>query len=296
MSPTPPAALCSLPPEVVLRILRLFLDPRSLSRLAQTCTRLHDLARSDLVWRDVVLALVAAHAVPSGAPFGFGSHLVDRAPDRRSSSSWFDHAQFLLPHARHLGYFASSIPFTSRIVRVAIVESNGAYAIHAAQLRPSNRYSVTNPPPRDVLPAGAHLDITLDAYTISRAENPSHPDAGISTDVLCPAYDFTAAMVDITPHDGAVLSSSPHRAQLQLGLALEPTVQPVYYGRDARSRTANGFERDPHAELSREALLALFSGRLPRRPWPTLELVGIDHDGDGDSDDRRRLRTNDSGA
>ena len=29
-------------------------------------------------------------------------------------------------------------------------------------------------------------------------------------------------------------------------------------------------------ELNREALFALFSGRLPRRPWPTAQLVGLD--------------------
>lgn len=98
-------------------------------------------------------------------------------------------------------------------------------------------------------------------------------------------------MIDITPAEGAKLSqpnsstrqgiaaaalnasttTSRDSGRQRLRLSLETTSQLVHGG----SRTALP-ESDSGTELSREALLALFSGRLPRRSWPTLELVGID--------------------
>lgn len=190
------------------------------------------------------------------------------------------------------------------------------YSIHAAQLRPYNAYTVTSPPPHHLLPFGANLEITLDAYSISRLQNPSHPDAGLSVDVLSPRYDFSASMFDIDATRGAVLArpGSPTRrgggeetplvaldpssrnpaqqARLQLRLSLEPVMHLVH-GESRRSQDPNA-----NSELSREALLALFSGRLPQRFWPTLELVGLEEENtmstypaqSAQSSERRRSR------
>ena len=192
------------------------------------------------------------------------------------------------------------------------------YSIHAAQLRPFNLFSVNSPPPLNILPFGASLEITLDAYNISRLRNPSHFDAGISTDVLEPRYDFTAGMIDITMEGGATLchsSSTSTEADRQLGsqaqaqarsfrlqLSLE-NISQLVHGTGTGSRTSpnnsdSAAESNTSPELSREALLALFSGRLPRRSWPTLELVGLHHQSqvvetdESDPEGRRRRRRN----
>ncbi|GAA5923739.1 uncharacterized protein JCM15063_003747 [Sporobolomyces koalae] len=298
------ATLTSLPPEILIRIVRFFLDPRSIVRLGRTCTTLHELARSDLVWKEIVLDLVGTHGVHSEPDDDDDLDYHDDLDN--SATTWWEQAKFLLPNARHLGYFASSIPFSSRIVRVAVVLPRARergethtlssrpprYRIHAAQLRPMNQYNVNSPPPRHMLPFGANLEITLDAYHISRHENPHHPDAGISCDVLEPMYDFSASMIDIDTVRGAVLSRPnletrpagavptldpdrhrrPRVVRAQLGLALEPVSQLV--SNDSR-RSPDDESHPTNPELSREALLALFSGRLPRREWPTLELVGL---------------------
>ncbi|GAA5910580.1 uncharacterized protein JCM6883_003222 [Sporobolomyces salmoneus] len=320
--------LHSLPPEILIRIIRFFLDPQSILRLPTTCTILNEVCRSELVWKEVVLRLVEKHGVRSlvsANPFPSSNLSTTISPD--SPSSWWQQAKFLLPNARHLGYFASSIPFSSRIIRVSILtlthpsspHSAPRYSIQASQLIPSNSYSITSPPPPHLLPHGATLEITLDAYQISRIENPTHPDAGISIDCLDPTYDFERArMFEITEKDGAVLAPSrlgrtggrvaggrggeQTRAEEQdstqtpahrLRLSLEPITQVVHSDRHPSSRgddshtgTQIGGEGGVGGaqELSREALLALFSGRLPRRPWPTLQLVGLQQ-GDGDGED-----------
>ncbi|GAA6058750.1 hypothetical protein JCM10212_003438 [Sporobolomyces blumeae] len=303
MSDQVQVGLAHLPPEILLRLLRAFLDPQSIARLAQTSTLLYHLAKSDLVWRDIVLDLVQRHGVTPRARLGRLAR-SSPAPAPSPATTWYDQARFLLPHARHLGYFASSLPFSSRIVRASIVvpervrsdpaayaEGPPELAIHLAQLRPFNAYSLTSPPPLAILPFGAALEITLDSYSISRVRNPAHPDAELSIDVLSPRYDWSAAMVDITRAEGALLSrpyapssnearfatgldspspSDAARDRLRLGLVVEPTTQVVHAGSQA------GYRPAPINELSREALLALFSGRLPRRAWPTYDLVGLD--------------------
>ena len=108
MSPSPPACLCSLPPEIILRIIRYYLDPRSITRLAATCTILHDLARSEIVWKEIVLRLVDQHGVSS---FAGSNHHHFQSSTNSTSSTWWQQARWLLPNARHLGYFLSSIPF-----------------------------------------------------------------------------------------------------------------------------------------------------------------------------------------
>ncbi|GAA5956408.1 hypothetical protein JCM3765_005653 [Sporobolomyces pararoseus] len=326
MSPSPPACFCSLPPEIILRIIRYFLDPQSITRLATTCTILHDLARSEIVWKEIVLRLVDQHGVDSNFFASSNHHQFESS--KKGSTTWWQQARWLLPNARHLGYFLSSIPFSSRIMRVAIVNPSSPdksspssppnYSIHAAQLRPFNLFSVNSPPPLHILPFGASLEITLDAYNISRLRNPLHFDAGISTDVLEPRYDFTAGMIDITMDDGAVLcqsGSAPGEADRQAGSQSQPqprsyrlrlsleVISQLVHGTGTGSKTSptnsdSAAESNTSPELSREALLALFSGRLPRRSWPTLELVGLYHQSQevensasDQGETRRRIRT-----
>ena len=370
-----PAVLTSLPPELLLRIYQYFLDPLSISRIAQTCHLLNHIANSELIWKDLVLDLVDTFGVEVEESVPTFMHrnsppVASYDHDTRGESTWREQAKFLLPNARHLGYFASSIPFrfveinftqlfhagtsllplsltlavivplsySSRVVRVSIVippkhlnpsstssDDPPRYSIHAAQLRPYNKYTVTSPPPLHLLPFGANLEITLDAYSISRLQNPSHPDAGLSIDVLSPRYDFSASMFDIDSTRGAVLarpgpssrrgqgegvpvvaldpsSRNPsQQARLQLRLSLEPVIHLVH-GESRRSEDPNA-----NSELSREALLALFSGRLPQRFWPTLELVGLEEEehtlsadstqsGQGNGARRSRIRPNGVGA
>lgn len=277
------AGFDSLPPEIVLRIIRLFLDPRSIVRLGATNSILHELARSEIVWREIVSDLVNRHGL--GLGHGIRANLDD--------------AKFLLPQARHLGYFASSIPFTSRIVRVAVVpnEDDNGYSIRAAHVVARNAYSIESPPRRvSDFAHGATLEMTLDAYQISRDVNPDHPDAGVSIDVLEPDYSDTADMFDMTPAAASassspvVVVSSRHRGGAKLRLALEPVERTIHTRRRRRQqqpegRDARAFPNERESQLSREALLALFSGRMPTRPWPTLRLVGLDRQDEEDDND-----------
>ncbi|GAA5951475.1 hypothetical protein JCM21900_001575 [Sporobolomyces salmonicolor] len=315
-----PPTLVSLPPELHLRLLRL-LDPQSVSRLARTCSTLNAVARSELLWKEIVLDLVREHGVqdPSVDP---------GTPPDTSDAQRVQAARFLLPHSQHLGYFASSLPFNSRIIRVAIVvppnlETSAAsyssdvptpspppaYAIHAAHLRPSNAISPVSPPPASALPFGSTLDPSCTSFIISRLLNPDHPDAGLSVDLVDPHYDLSAGMFDISPEEGPMLcraNSSTREgvaaaalnggsnSRLRLRLALEPVSAPVHGGLRSASPST-----DP--DLSREALLALFGGRLPRRAWPTLELVGLEETGveglpEPDEGGPRRLRRGSNGA
>ncbi|GAA5859738.1 hypothetical protein JCM1840_006432 [Sporobolomyces johnsonii] len=339
-----PPSLVSLPPELHLRLLRL-LDPQSISRLARTCSILYHVARSELLWKEIVLDLVREHGVPDdsleqGTPPDDDDAQQAQAVTLAALSldgnrvTWWDQAKFLLPHSQHLGYFASSLPFNSRIIRVAIVVPPNlqtsasssssdvptpspppAYAIHAAHLRPFNAFSPASPPPASSLPFGSTLDPSCTSCIISRLQNPDHPDAGLSIDLVNPRYDFSAGMLDITPKDGPLLcransstregvaaaalnvgppSSNSSNSRLRLRLALEPVSPPVH-------GPVRSYLRSPHPDLSREALVALFSGRLPRRAWPTLELVGLEETGveglpEPDEDGPRRLRRGINGA
>lgn len=154
------------------------------------------------------------------------------------------------------------------------------------------------------------------SWLVSPRANPSHPYAGYSVDFLEPAYSFDADMFDILPEPelGACLprgnshtreaiaaaalgpayeqhtatapgsSSSSSSSTPRLRLALESVSQAVSPSSPSTSRldpdptSQSETNPDPmeRLELNREALFALFSGRLPRRPWPTAQLVGLD--------------------
>ncbi|GAA6036618.1 hypothetical protein JCM8097_001254 [Rhodosporidiobolus ruineniae] len=339
---TPPT-LVSLPPELLLRVLVL-LDAQSLVRLSATCSLLHTLARTDSIWRDTVTTLINRYGVDS--PLSSSRS----APPR---PTWFDTAAFLLPLSNHLGYFASSKQFSSRIIRVAIHSSSPAlvppspdappprYTLHAAHLRVRNLHdSPLHPIPPQSLPHGAALDpLARSAYTLSPNLNPSHPYAGLSVDVLEPCYSFEAAMFDVTSEEGAVLcraeqrgstvgtenregvlaaaaaagvfggggavpplpprdapppplppSHSPFRLRLTLE-KVEQRVEPdsAATDEDDEDEPSSAAEENPPnqpgqqrqrnpraAAAERERLYALFSGRLPRTPWPTYGLVGLE--------------------
>ncbi|GJN91574.1 hypothetical protein Rhopal_004597-T1 [Rhodotorula paludigena] len=283
------ASLASLPPELVLRILAL-LDPQSLVRTGTTCSALLALAREDSLWRAIVLELVDEHGAP--AKNAADDHL--HPPHPSAPSTWLDQAKFLLPHSHHLGYFASSLPYNSRV-----------YTIHAAQVVPRNHFDLPNwPISPSVVPFGSSRDaFSASSVVVSARLNPHHPYAGLSISLIDPYYDMsTAAMFDITPSDGPCLSrpnshtreglaaaamraphasSSSGSAVPRLRLALDSVTQrvarPPASSHPDPSLAAGRAARDPaREELNREALFALFSGRLPRRGWPTLQLVGLE--------------------
>ncbi|KAJ8296951.1 hypothetical protein OF846_000215 [Rhodotorula toruloides] len=285
------ASLVTLPPELLLRTFSL-LDPQSLVRLSATCTILHAVARSETLWRSIVQTVVREHWIgEAGDEAGLSAR-------EDNGSTWFKAASFLLPHGQNLGYFASSISFTSRISRVGIRSSPHAsadrpprYTIAATQMIPRNRYSTATPPPPNFLPFGAVRPRPEQSLLfISPQVNPSHPYAGASMELLEPTYDFGSHTFEITPEEGACLSTlraradgqaPPQASSVRLRLALEPVRRKVE--RPSASSAdlpggANDQPWDPAARvgLHREALFALFSGRLPDRPWPTAQLVGLE--------------------
>lgn len=97
-----------LPPELQLRILALC-DPQSLVRLAQASRACRHIARADSLWRNIALDIVHRHRAQQPNSVRSDPHARDAAS---TPSSWFHSAAFLLTHAHHLGYFASSQPFT----------------------------------------------------------------------------------------------------------------------------------------------------------------------------------------
>ncbi|BGP28805.1 hypothetical protein JCM10296v2_000541 [Rhodotorula toruloides] len=290
-----PASLVTLPPELLLRTFSL-LDPQSLVRLSATCRILHAVARSETLWSSIVQAVVREHGIGDAGDNAGSSTSED------DGSTWFKAASFLLPYGQNLGYFASSISFTSRISRVGIRSSPHAsadrpprYTIAATQMIPRNRYSSATPPPPNFLPFGAvRARPEQSLLFISPQVNPTHPYAGASMELLEPIYDFGSHTFEITPEEGACLSTSrpradgalageapPQASSVRLRLALEPVRRKVERP-SASSADLPGGENDqpwdPAARvgLHREALFALFSGRLPDRPWPTAQLVGLE--------------------
>lgn len=188
------------------------------------------------------------------------------------------------------------------------------YTIRAAQLVPRNALAnalAPPSPPQQLLPFGA-IQHALEpgSWLVSPRANPSHPYAGYSVDFLEPTYSFEAEMFDILPGIGACLprgnshtreaiaaaalgpayeqhatsASDSSSSSPRLRLALEPVSQAVSPSSPSTSRldpdptSQSETNPDPmeRLELNREALFALFSGRLPRRPWPTAQLVGLD--------------------
>lgn len=166
------------------------------------------------------------------------------------------------------------------------------------------------PLPPDVLPFGA-VQHTLEpgSWLISPGLNSAHPYAGFSVDYLAPAFDFDADMFDITPEDGPCLPrTNSHTREAIAAAALGPAYPAAgLYGLDTTPRlrlalepvsqlvappsspATSRLDPDPDGraetapdpmnriEVNREALFALFSGRLPRLPWPTAQLVGLDY-------------------
>lgn len=101
------ASLSSLPPELQLRILS-ECDPLSLVRISATSHATLAIARADSLWRNISLDLITAHRFPD-------HYARDRStPPAQvaTTASWYSLAAFLLHNAHHLGYFASSQPFT----------------------------------------------------------------------------------------------------------------------------------------------------------------------------------------
>ncbi|GAA5834279.1 hypothetical protein JCM9279_004266 [Rhodotorula babjevae] len=297
----PRASLAALPPELALRIAA-NLDPRSLVRLGSTSSRLHAVACTESLWKRIVLDLVDHHG--QAAPSSSGDELVPASSSPpagpSSSSTWQGQAKVLLPHSHHLGFFASNQPYSSRIIRVSIIAPTLAhpapdappptYSIRAAQFVPRNRFdNPLYPLLGDGRPFGSSRDpMNPAAYIVNPRLNLDHPYSGLSVDVLEPTFDSSSAPVfDISPTDGPCLAQgyssmgprgAPRPPQptttTTLRLQLEPVTERVE--RNAAATHPDGSPSSIRDELNPESLFALFSGRLPRRQWPTLALVGLE--------------------
>lgn len=192
---------------------------------------------------------------------------------------------------------------SSRISRIGILSSLSAscdrpprYTIAARQMTPRNRYSSASPPPPNFLPFGAVRPRPEQSLLfISPQLNPSNPYTGASMELLDPTYDFGSQTFEITPEEGACLSTPRRRAEsdaltgqayprassVRLRLALEPVKRKVERPSASSADLPGGQNDQPwdpaaRVGLHREALFALFSGRLPDRPWPTAQLVGLE--------------------
>ena len=101
------ASFSNLPPELQLRILS-ECDPLSLVRISATSHAARAIARADSLWRNILLELINAHRFPDQ----YAGDRTTPAAEEGTSRTWYSLAAFLLHNAHHLGYFASSQPFT----------------------------------------------------------------------------------------------------------------------------------------------------------------------------------------
>ena len=102
------ASFSTLPPELQLRILS-ECDPLSLVRISATSHATLAIARADSLWRNISLDLITAHRFPDCYARDRGT---TTPAHEEVTSDWYSLAAFLLRNAHHLGYFASSQPFT----------------------------------------------------------------------------------------------------------------------------------------------------------------------------------------
>ncbi|SCV68739.1 BQ2448_860 [Microbotryum intermedium] len=216
------------------------------------------------------------------------SHLSDESGNVDESTAdddgdgWWKQASFLLPHSQHLGYWISSSPYTSRIVRLttSLAETETSaiptLTITASQLMPRNLYhSLAHPPPN--LPTGCRRDGRDHASYLVPRRGPgsSNPDRGLSVDILDPEYEWKS-LFSINESSGALLSTvpysglSPDRFGQQLRLRLEKVV------REVLNSTGGYHNKQERNRQDADSLIRLFTGRAPIRPWPTEELVGVD--------------------
>lgn len=99
MSSSDRPRLDTLPPELILRILD-HAAPATIVKISQLNKHLNQVARTESVWKSVVRNITRQHSVREE---------VDAAVE--VSELWLDQAKFLVPIARHLGYWTSSQPY-----------------------------------------------------------------------------------------------------------------------------------------------------------------------------------------
>ncbi|SGY31342.1 BQ5605_C002g01223 [Microbotryum silenes-dioicae] len=210
------------------------------------------------------------------------AYLNDESITDYDGDGWWKQTSFLLPHSQHLGYWISSSPYTSRIVRLrtSLAETGTSaiptLTITASQLIPRNLYhSLAHPPP--ILPHGCRRDGRDHAsyYVPRRGPGSATPDRGLSVDILDPEYGWRD-LFSINESSGALLSTAPYsgtspdRFGQQLRLRLEKVI------RDVLHSTGGYHNEQERSRQDADSLIRLFTGRAPIRPWPTEELVGVD--------------------
>ncbi|ORY75015.1 hypothetical protein BCR35DRAFT_306425 [Leucosporidium creatinivorum] len=279
----------SLPPELVLRIID-GLTPQAIVRLSATSRALRSIARSEIVWRTIVQAVLARSKAPEEEEAEAGSSNAaenGEATDDSDVERWWKRATFLLPVSQHLGYFVSSTPYTSRIIRLttslkaAQAPTSPTLTLTAHQLVPSNALSQPDYP-APTIPRGCTLDVSRTAYIVPRrGPGSSNPDSGLSVDLLEPRYELLP-LFTITEQSGALLSSTPHSSlspsqfTSTLKLRLQATEREVKIGSEEQSE-------EERRRTEANNLYSLFTGRTPVLPWPTKELVGVEElYGEGD--------------
>lgn len=259
-----------LPLELTLHIMHL-LPPISLVRLSETCHALHEIARSPSIWRDLVCEILRKNAsVPNLVSIKHHPDEIEADDDR-----WWSWASFLLPHSRHLGYWMSSNPYTSRVLRMSAVlaaspESDELQVtLQAHQLIPINRFDSPDYTPDSPLqiPAGCVLDRNRTSYRVPRTSE--NPDRGLSVDLMDITYDWLQ-LFSISATSGALLHSSPYSAlsPSRFGATLKLRLQDVVTEVKETSET-----EDDRRRSEADAMYSLFTGRTPVLPWPTPELA-----------------------
>ncbi|KAM0793324.1 hypothetical protein ACM66B_000782 [Microbotryomycetes sp. NB124-2] len=316
---TPQAAtdaprLDTLPTEVIVEHVCAWLPPQAIVRLSACSRRMHAITRADAVWRRIVSDAMWSSAsatrehsneheqrqssAPLAAAVAAPAH-GDHSQQRDKDDDWFTHASFLLPRAKYLGYWMSSSPYTSRVI-VLIAKwhpKRHEIVIQANQLVAKNQLTTPNSTASaDVfsrIPSGCVLDRPRATYLVPSSLRDRNPDAGLSVDLLEPAYEFVP-LFRLSPTSSAILS--PSRSSLADlmtitadddddedsgdGSSMNLKIEPVDVKRlVAKNGSDSGSEQQ---RTIADAMFAVFTGQTPDIPWPTPALVG------GSSRDERR--------
>ncbi|KAM0756226.1 hypothetical protein T439DRAFT_345058 [Meredithblackwellia eburnea MCA 4105] len=283
-------SLTTIPTELLLKILEL-LSPNDISNLSVTC---HALAPPAQLWRDIVHQLLTIHDPKL-------KNIKKIHPEYgRQAGDWLKQAKFILPKARWLGYHVSSKAHNSRMIRISATYGYSTTGkldlrIVAERAIPINNFDRDSPPVHtppllsDLLPVGAAISTSGTSYQSPRTGPGAHtPDQGLSVDLLDlsivfrPLFSTSLSNPTWGSDPDSTSTSSDEEAQPQFFdptdfSPLPRTPSPAYEYHRLRL-AVNPTERTilsypPEIPLD-QSMYTLFTGRAPKRPWPTWALYG----------------------
>ncbi|GAA97377.1 uncharacterized protein L969DRAFT_94434 [Mixia osmundae IAM 14324] len=227
LAPAQMTSILSLPTELIFRIVD-SLSAVSVSRLSSTCKALHDICHSDELWKDRIRDLWLLHGATTVLP-ETDDEQVDRLP---WAEQW---SRFLGRHRHFLGWWASSLPFRGRVIRMQLCTETGTLDtlyIAAQLIEASNAIQpledANDDFMADVLPQGFLWDVGSASYSLP-LDHPS-PDRGYSIDVLDPTFQHVT-LFTIHPEHGVTLNArpDPRASQPFIFDALRPVSLEVAY-------------------------------------------------------------------